>query len=380
MSSVLRRRGRALLVALVVSAAGGCAADPPRRVLDPPFTTVAVTQTSTTAPPPATGPRATTTAAPAATIPPATILPATMLPATIPPSTVAAATTAPRTTAPPTTAPPVTSTPATDPATTVALPTLAPDQQPATADEGRALLAMVPPVDLPQDLASLRGAMGEALQRVIAGGRPDEAFFDDVGSLAPTGVAVNSYLICPLAGNEKCAASTTDFARFVAKCGGARTYLFTSLVERDDGWAAAGTCVWVPTADEVAFATQAAANLVLDELTRLGQPFVRDPVLDGCAAAMAESAATHPQLGSAHDLDEFFAGRDAITAYAWNNHHGYGYFSVNAVSPAAISDGGASKIYARDAVDDYHFDGTAYVGIGTFFARGQLLTYYAIVT
>ena len=365
MSSVLRGRGRALLVALVVSITGACAADPPRRVLDPPFTTVAMVQTSTTTSPPATAQPATTTTAPATTAPATTIPPTTILPTTV------AATT---------TAPPVTSTAATDPATTVALPTLAPDQQPATADEGRALLAMVPPVDLPLDLAGLRGAMDEALQRVIDGGRPDEAFFDDVGSLAPAGVAVNSYLICPLAGNEKCAASTTDFARFVAKCGGARTYLFTSLVERDDGWAAAGTCVWVPTADEVAFATQAAANLVLDELTRLGQPFVRDPVLDGYAAAMAESAATHPQLGSAHDLDEFFAGRDAITAYAWNNHHGYGYFSVNAVSPAAISDGGASKIYARDAVDDYHFDGTAYVGIGTFFARGQLLTYYAIVT
>ena len=364
MSSLLRRRGRALLVALVVSVTAACAADPPRRVLDPPITTGAVVQTSTTTPPTAAAPRATTTTAPATSVPPTSIPPTTI------PNAVAATTTAP----------PASSAPATDPPTTVALPTLAPDQQPATADEGRALLAVVPPVDLPPDLAGLRGAMDEALQSVIDGGRPDEAFFDDVGSLAPAGVAVNSYLVCPLAGNAKCAASTTDFARFVAKCGGARTYLFTSLIERDDGWAAAGTCVWVPTADEVAFATQAAANLVLDELTRLGQPFVRDPVLDGYAAAMAESAATHPQLGSAHDLDQFFAGRDAITAYAWNNHHGYGYFSVNAVSPAAISDGGASKIYARDAVDDYHFDGTAYVGIGAFFARGQLLTYYAIVT
>jgi len=353
------RQRCAPLLGVIICLAGACTEGPPRRMLEPPITTTPPATIATTTVPPTTLPAA-----------PTTMTPTTTPPTTMPPITVAFTTTVPPTTVPPATAP----------ATTIPVPTLAPDQQPVTADEGRALLATVPVAELPPELAGLPAAMDEALQRVIDGGRPDEAFFDDVGSFAPAGVAVSPYLICPLTGNRKCAASPADFTRFVAKCGGERTYLFTSIVERADGWAAAGTCVWVPTADEVAFVSQAAAKLLLDELDRRGQPFVRDPALDGYAAAMAESAATHPQLGAAEDLDEFFAGRDAINDYAWNNHHGYGYFSISAVSPAAIADGGASQADASEAVDHSHFDGTAYVGIGTYFARGELVTYYAIVT
>jgi len=294
-----------------------------------------------------------------------------MVPSALPATT----TTLAPTTVEPTTAPPTTAAP-----TTIPLPTLGPDQQPATADEGRALLAIAPTTELPPDLDGLRSAMDEALHRVIDGGRPDEAFFDDVRSFAPERAVVSPYLICPMTGNRKCAASPVDFTRFVTKCGGERTYLFASMVERADGWAAAGTCVWVPTADEVAFVAQAAANLLLDELDRRRQPFVRDPVLDGDAAAMAESAATHPQLGAAEDLDEFFAARDAIDDYARSGHHGYGYFHIAAVSPAALAAGGASQGDTAAVIDNYQFDGIAHVGIGNFLARGELLTYYAIVT
>jgi hypothetical protein len=349
------RHRRALLLGVIICLIGACTDGPPRRVLDPTITPIPTIQSASS---PTTGPPTTTSQT-------ATITTTTIPPTTMPPTTVAPTTTVRATTAPPSTIP---------------LPMLGPDQQPATADEGRALLSMVPTAELPTELAGLVPAMDEALQRVIDGGRPDEAFFDDVGAFAPAGVAVSPYLICPLTGNRKCAASRADLTRFVSKCGGERTYLFTSIVARADGWAAAGTCVWVPTADEVVFVTQAAANLLLDELDRRGQPFVRDLVLDGYAAAMAESAATQPRLGAAKDLDEFFAGRDAINDYAWNDHHGYGYFSISAVSPAAIAEGGASQSDAREAVDDYHFDGTAYVGVGTCFARGELVTYYAIVT
>jgi len=373
MFAMLCRRCRWLWGLFACLAIAGCAADLPRRTLDPPITTLPALLSSPPADIATTTPATTATTTLPSTIPPSTILP---------PTTIVAVTTEPQATELPTTAapPPTTAPPTTAAPTTLPLPPLAPDQQPATADEGRALIATVASVDLPADLAGIPPALEQALERVIDGGRPDEAFFDDVGSLAPNGVAVSSYLVCPLAGNQKCAASPADFAVFAAKCGGERAYFFTSMVERADGWAAAGTCVWVPTADEVAFVTQAAANLLLDDLHRRGQTFVHDPLLDGYAAAMAESASTHPQLGSAHDLDQFFAGRDAINAYAWNDHHGYGYFHIIAVSPAAIADGGPAQRYARETVDRYQFDGTAYVGIGSFFARGELVTYYAIVT
>lgn len=355
--SVSRRRCRALLLGSIACLTGACTSGATRRALDPPITTVAADETR--AAPPQLPPPLTTTP------PPPTLLPTTV--------------SVTSTTTPPTTVPPTTTTvPPTTPPTT--LPTLAPDQQPATADEGRALLATVPTAELPPDLAGLPAAMSDALQRVVDGGRPDEAFFDDVGSFAPAGVAVSPYLICPLSGNQQCAASPADFARFVSECGGAGTYLFSTMVERPDGWAAAGTCVWAPTPDEIEFVTQAAANLLLDELQRRGQRARRDPTLDGYVAAMAESAASQPELGSANDLDEFFANRDAISAYAQSRGEGYGYYHVASVSPAALADGGYLQSKVAEFVDAGSLDAETTVGIGSFFARGQLLTYYAIVT
>jgi hypothetical protein len=258
------------------------------------------------------------------------------------------------------------------------LPALGPDQQPVTAPEGRSLILAIETTDLPDTLGPLRDGVIAALDAVTARDRTPEEFFDDVGSVAPSGAVVTPYLVCPIELGRQCRANALDLVRFLDECKYPGTVVFTAFVERDDAaWAGAGVCVWSPTPDELTFVEASIVNTALAVFAARHVPYRRDPELDGYVTAMAHAKVTHPSLGSAADLDEYFENRDRIAERS--GHAGYLIAPVGVITPVSAGPGGRVEQWVDASLDWDDIRGSTQFGIGTALGRGKLVTYYVIL-
>ncbi len=262
---------------------------------------------------------------------------------------------------------------------TTTLVALAPDQQPETVDEIRALLASAPSsngddADSMATAVSVEGALG----RLTDGSLSNDDYFLGAGDYLPSGLVIASYLVCPMSLGEHCRASVQDYQRFVTDdCPGVP--VIVSVVVGPNGPAGAGTCVWRPTTDQIA----AARDVVHDALVAVVADATDGVMSDseevtGAAQAYGSFTAAHPfENPMTSNLD----GADAVHA-ALQPFHDVGYLCgrtsfvdpIDDVERHALVDGVSQSV--RTSVDAWITDPTAMVatwaGVGSAIGSGRL--------
>ena len=262
------------------------------------------------------------------------------------------------------------------------LPILAPDQQPATADEARALLGVAPTAALPPDFAHYPDFFDITLRQVANGTVHPDDFFNEIAVQITAGVIANPYLVCPIELGDACTASPNDIQPYFDDCRLADgRALATTVVESGPRWAGAAVCIWIPTPD----ALEEAENLVLGatilDLADRNASVVYDATVEEIAGAMALAVATVPDLTAGEpEYEEFYARLDQLTALSPSGKAAY--TNIEFVTPTIVAGLDDVPTQVKDQIDaftDVSFEGGVQlpIGVGSYVARGRLTVYVA---
>lgn len=251
------------------------------------------------------------------------------------------------------------------------LPALAPDQQPETAGEGRALLALTPNAPLSRQFETFPAIIEGALSAVLDGTIPSDEFFDAIALQTPDGIVVSPYLVCPIGLGESCRADPTDYVAYLSECVWPGIEVFTAWVESEGAWAAAAVCVWVPTADEIAAASERLAAMISPKVEAHGGPTVRDTGFDPFASELATAWAGDIKLGEDTSQPQLDAARDRLAAQGlvtW-----YHFWVISPLTPDSPR--------ASTRIDEawYGWDlsdwGVLHLGVGATVRHGQFVAF-----
>ncbi len=260
-------------------------------------------------------------------------------------------------------------------------PTLGPDDQPETAEQARALLALGTTSALPADFAHYPDFFAISLRQVANGTLVPDDFFDSIAVQITAGVIANPYLVCPIGLGEACAASRNDIGPYLDDCDATQGMLLsTQVVETASSWAGVAVCIFVPLPATIAAAKQSILAATTDELSSRSASTIADDAVVRVADAMAQSVATVPDLTAGQpEYADFYANVDQLTALSPSGR--IGYVGVEFVTPSLVAGVGSIADQVREQIGDFdmNFVGTptVHVGVGSFVARGRLTVYVA---
>jgi hypothetical protein len=260
-------------------------------------------------------------------------------------------------------------------------PTLGPDEQPETAEQARALLALGTTSPLPPEFAHYPDFFAISLRQVANGTLVPDDFFDSIAVQITAGVIANPYLVCPIGLGEACTASRNDIGPYLDDCDATQGMLLsTQVVETATSWAGVAVCVFVPLPATISTAEQSILAATTGELSSRSASTVVDDAVERVADAMAQSVATVPDLTAGQpEYADFSANVDQLSALSPSGR--IGYVGIEFVTPSLVAGVGSIADQVREQIGgfDMSFVGTptVHVGVGSFVARGRLTVYVA---